>query len=105
MEEKHRNILRRHRSSIRVDLEPKNILANLHEILNDTDEGEINAQPTREQRCDKLLEILRRKGPNAFKVFVEALQGESPHLALDLIAAGNKEEPNQSSILSDRSIN
>ena len=92
MEEKHRNILRRHRSSIRMDLEPENILANLVEILNDTDEGEIKAQPTREKRCDKLLDILPRKGPNAFIVFVEALKREAVHLASDLIEAGNKEE-------------
>ena len=97
--------MRRHQSNIRTDLEPKNILAKLVEILSDTDEGEIKAETTREKKCDKLLEILPRKGPNAFKVFVEALKGEAPHLASDLIEAGNKEEPNQSSAFSDRSIN
>lgn len=105
MEEKHREILRRHQSNIRMDLEPKNILAKLVEILNPKDEGEIKAQQTREERCDTLLEILPRKGPNAFIIFVEALKGEAPHLASDLIEAGNKEEPNQSPALSDRSIN
>ena len=105
MEDRLRNILRCHRPNIRMDLEPENILANLVKILNQTDEGEIRAQSTREKRCDKLLEILPRKGREAFTVFVEALQGEAPHLASDLIEAGNKEEPNQSPALSDRSIN
>ena len=105
MENRLRNILRRHRLKIRMDLEPENILAKLVEILSDTDEGEIKAETTREKKCDKLLEILPRKGPNAFKVFVEALKGEASHLASDLIEAGNKEESYQSSALSDRSIN
>ena len=72
MEERHRIILRHHRANIIMDLEPENILSNLVEILIDTDEGDIKAQSTREKRCDKLLDILPRKGPNAFKVFVEA---------------------------------
>ena len=97
--------MRRHQSNIRTDLEPKNILAKLVEILTRTEEGKIKAQQTREERCDTLLEILPRKGPNAFIIFVEALKGEAPHLASDLIEAGNKEEPNQSSAFSDRSIN
>ena len=82
-----------------------NILSKLVKILSQTELGEIKVQTTREKRCDKLLEILPRKGPNAFKVFVEALREESPHLAWDLIEAGNKEEPNQSPALRDRSIN
>ena len=95
--------MRHHRPNIRLDLEPENILSNLAEILNDTDLGEIKAQSTREKRCDKLSEILPRKGPNAFKALVEALKEEAPHLASDLIAAGNK-KGHQSSALSDRSI-
>jgi len=30
------------------------------------DDEEIKAQSTRQRRCEKLLEILPRKGPNAF---------------------------------------
>ncbi|XP_074622565.1 uncharacterized protein LOC141880875 [Acropora palmata] len=95
MENRLRNILRRHRLKIRMDLEPENILAKLVEILSDTDEGEIKAETTREKKCDKLLEILPRKGPNAFKVFVEALKGEASHLASDLIEVeeGTEHEP------------
>ena len=90
MEDKHRTILRHYRPNIGRDLEPNNILPNLVKILNGTDEKEINAQSTREKRCNKLFEILPRKGPDAFKEFVEALKKEAPHLASDLIEAGNK---------------
>ena len=99
MEEKHRYILRLHRSSIRMDLEPKNILPKLVLVLTEIDEMEIKTQCTREKRCDRLLEILPRRGPDAFNVFVKALKEEAPHLASDLIEAGNKEVPDQSSAL------
>ena len=105
MEEKHRFILRHHWSNIRENLEPKNILPKLVTVLNETDEKEIKAQSTIQERCDKLLEILPRRGRDAFTAFVNALVKEAPHLALDLIKAGNKEEPTQSSALRDRSIN
>ena len=72
-----------------MDLEPNHILPNLVRVLNEMDEEEIREQSTRRGRCEKLLEILPRKGPNAFKVFVEALVREAPHLASDLIHAGN----------------
>ena len=106
MEQKYRTILRLHWSSIRDKLEPKNILQKLVTVLTDTDKAEIKAQSKREERCDKLREILLGKEPTvtACKVFVEALKQTVPELALDLIEAGNKEETNQSSALRDRSI-
>ena len=105
MEQKHRTILRQHWCSIRDNLEPKNILPKLVTVLTETDEEEIKALCTRQERCDKLLEILPTRGKNAFYVFVNALVKEAPHLAWDLTQAGNKEDPNQSSALRDRSIN
>ena len=105
MEQKHRTILRHHWSSIRDDLEPKNILSKLDTVLLEIEEVEIKGQSTRQKRCDKLLGILPRKGPTAFKLFVEALEEEAPHLAKVLTEAGNKEETNQSSALRGRSIN
>ena len=97
MEHKHRKILRHKWSNIRDELEPKNLLPKLVTVLSETDEEEIKVQSTRQERCDKLLEILPRRGENAFEVFVEALKEEAPHLAVDLIEAGNKADPNQSS--------
>ena len=105
MEEKHRTILRHHLPNIRENLEPKNILPKLVTVLKETDYDEIRAESTRQGRCDKLLDILPRRGENAFNIFVNALDKEAPHLALNLTEAGSKEEPNQSSALMDRSIN
>ena len=99
MEQKHRTILRHHWSSIRDNLELKNILPKLVTVLTETDEGEIKAQSTIKERCDKLLEILPTRGENAFNVFANALVEEAPHLARELTEAGNKEELNQSSAL------
>ena len=96
MEQKHRTILRLYWGDIRDNLEPKNILPKLVLVLQEKDEEEIKAQSTRQERCDKLLEILLRIGPTAFEVFVEALKQTVPHLAVDLIEAGNKEERNRS---------
>ena len=85
----HRTILRNYRSKIVKDLEPNNILPDLVSVLTVKDDTEIKAQSTRQGRCEQLLEILPRKGPNAFKAFVEALKEEAPYLASDLIDAGN----------------
>ena len=105
MEQKHRTILRHHWANIRDNLEPKNILPKLVTVLRETDDEEIREQSTRQERCDKLLRILPRRGENAFNVFVNALVKEAPDLASELTEAGTKEEPNQSSALMDRSIN
>ena len=105
MEQKHRTILRHHWSNICDNLEPKNILSKFVAVLKETDEEEIRKQSTRQERCDKLLNILLKRGENAFDVFVNALEEEAPDLASELTEAGNKEELNQSSALMDRSIN
>ena len=89
MEDTHRYILRDHGPNIIRDLEPNNILPDLGRVLNEKDEAEIKAQSTRQERCGKLLEILPRKGPNAFTKLVYALDKEAEHLALELIKAGN----------------
>ncbi|XP_067021500.1 E3 ubiquitin-protein ligase Ufd4-like isoform X2 [Acropora muricata] len=106
MEKKHRTLLRTRKSVLEEDLEPNNILSKLATflILNETEDEDIRAQPTRQKRCERLLDILPRKGPNAFTAFLAVLLEEAPHLALCLIEADNKEEPNQSSALMDRDL-
>ena len=104
MEQKHRTILRHYWCNIRDNLEPNNILPKLVLVLRQTDEEEIREQSTRQERCDKLLYILPKRGENAFNVFVNALVKEAPHLASELTEAGNKKEPNQSSARRGRSI-
>ena len=81
--------MRDYRSIIVKNLEPNNILPKLVTVLTEKDVAEIREQSTRQERCERLLEILPRKGPNGFTVFVEALKEEAPHLASDLIDAGN----------------
>ena len=54
-------------------------------ILDVTDEQEIKQRATREESCDKLLEMLPRRGPDAFIEFVRALKEVQPFLAVPLI--------------------
>jgi len=85
MDDKHRDILRRHWSSLRRDLEPVKLLPYLVKVLDVTDEQEVKVKATREARTDKLLEILPRRGPKAFDDFVKALQEVQPFLAGPLL--------------------
>ena len=92
MDDKHRDILRRHWSELRRDLEPTKLLPYLVSILDVTDEQEVKVKATREDRIDKLLDILPRRGPKAFEEFVKALQEVQPFLAAPLIQeAGNSD--------------
>jgi len=81
MNDRHRDILRRHWSTLRRDLEPMKVLPHLVNVLDVTDEQEVKVKATREDRIDKLLEILPRRGPKAFDDFVKALQEVQPFLA------------------------
>ncbi|XP_015773245.1 PREDICTED: uncharacterized protein LOC107351460 [Acropora digitifera] len=87
MERKHRTILRHQWSNIRDNLEPNNILPKLVLVLTETDEEKIREQSTRQERCDKLLNILPTRGENAFNIFVNALVKEAPYLASELTEA------------------
>lgn len=81
MEERHRTLLRRHSVNFRKDLEPKKLLPYMVTVLDATDEQEIKNQPTREDQVDRLLDILPRRGPQAYTFFMEALDSVQPHLA------------------------
>ena len=85
MNGRHRDILRRHWSTLRRDLEPMKLLPYLVNVWDVTDEQEVKVKATREERIDKLLEILPRRGPTAFDDFVRALQEVQPFLAAPLV--------------------
>lgn len=97
MEDMHRAILGACRVSLRTDLEPKKLLPQLvsKKILDITDEQEIKGKDTRGESCDVLLEMLPRRGPNAFHEFVEALRNVQSHLADLLEKEGNNKDPKQ----------
>ena len=90
MNDRHRDILRRHWSALRRDLEPMKLLPYLVNVLDVTDEQDVKIKVTREDRIDKLLEILPRRGPEAFHDFVKALQEVQPFLAVPLVQESGK---------------
>ena len=68
------------------------LLPYLVNVLDVTDEQEVKVKATREDRIDKLLEILPRRGPEAFDDFVKALhvQEVQPFLAVPLAQESSK---------------
>ena len=72
MEQKHREILQKRRIVIAQDLEPSKLLNGL-EVLDDDDREEIKTKETRKEQAYALLDMLVRKGPNAFRDFVSSL--------------------------------
>ena len=90
MNDRHRDILRHHWPTLRRDLEPMKLLPYLVNVLDVTDEQDVKIKATREDRIDKLLEILPRRGPKAFDDFVKALQEVQPFLAVPLVQESGK---------------
>ena len=85
MDNKHRAILRRNEWYLSKDLEPTKLLPLLHEVLDTTDVQNIKALAVQEDKSKALLDMLQRRGPDAFEVFVKALQTVQPFLAKFLI--------------------
>lgn len=81
MIDKHRDILRHCWHWLRQDLELEKLLPHLVDVLDPEDEQKVKAEATREDRIDKLLDIIPRRGPAAFKNFLNALQKTQPFLA------------------------
>ena len=90
MDDKHRALLRRHWSELRRDLEPKKLFPYMVNVLDESDEQEIKAKETREEQVDKMLEILPRRGPQAFESFARAVETTQPFLACPLIRETGK---------------
>ena len=100
MEDEHRAILDACRIPLTKDLEPKKLFLHFSKkILDIIDEQEIKGKDTREESCDVLLEMLPRRGPNAFHEFVKALRNVQPHLADLLEEKGNNKDPKQWTVL------
>lgn len=97
MDKKHRKILLRNRLAFVKDLEATDITGYLYEasIITDNDKETIESQKTRRERVEYLLDLLPRKGPNAFSGFVTVLS-KTPYSYLgDLLQpSSNRHEGN-----------
>lgn len=94
MDEKCRNIIRTRRVELARDMEPRQLILYMADVLTPIDEEEIKAVPTRWAQCEKLLDILPRRGDKAFDSFVNALKKIQPFLADLLVDAGEGTEDN-----------
>ena len=84
MDKRHRNILKHHRPYLLENMQPIKLLPYLTSILDESDRQEVRQEPTTEQQIDKLLDILSRKGPDAFGEFINALERKQMFIALYL---------------------
>ena len=92
MEEEHRKILRKHRQVLVRDLEPLKLLNRL-DVLGDDDRELVKAKKTRSEQAEELLDMLPRKGEDAFQNFITALcNGSQKFLAKPLIRASGMDE-------------
>ena len=101
MRKYHKKILRKHFERLVEDIEPNPVMRYLYEkgIIKEEDMEAIQSKDTRNEMNVGLLLLLKRKGPDAFKRLVEALQKNQPSLAGILLDEGNK------SIKYDESLN
>ena len=88
MDEKHRKLIRNRRVELARDMEPRQLVHHMVDVLTPIDEEEIKAIPTRWAQSEKLLDILPRRGQKAFDSFVTALKKVQPFLVDLLVDAG-----------------
>ena len=83
MEEQHKDILRKHRVFLRREISADRLASDLYaaEIFDEEDVDEVNAATTRQQRAERLLDILTHRGPDAFVCFYQLLQKTCRHVA------------------------
>ncbi|CAH1277656.1 CASP2 [Branchiostoma lanceolatum] len=94
MQEAHREILRKNRTFLVRELEPKLVYDYLveHGIYNDVMLEDIRAEKTRFDQCTKLLTSLTRRGRDAFRVFCEALDDSGQYDIVDRLLGRSQEE-------------
>lgn len=86
----HEEILQTCFEKLVEDLEPNPVMRYLYQkgIITEEDMDAIRSNDTRYKMNDALILQLNRKGPNAFKRFVEGLQKNQPFLADILLDEG-----------------
>ena len=82
MQEEDRKALRINREVLLKDLEAKKVASMLYSrgIFSEEDKDSVNAKSTPAEQREEVLDILPRKGPDAFSVFCDVLHEVSPHL-------------------------
>lgn len=77
MEESHRKVLKKLRLKISRNINVRRVTESLlsEEILDENDREQILAETTTEYKALRLLDLLPRKGSQAFPVFLQALRG------------------------------
>ena len=83
MQEEDRKALRSNREALLKDLQAKRVASLLYsrDIFSEEDKDSVNAKSTPAEQREEVLDILPRKGPEAFGVFCDVLREVSPHLA------------------------
>lgn len=97
MTDRYKNILKKYHKKLKEDLEPESVVSHLWEesgISNDDKEKILLTKLTRGQQSGILLEMLPRRGQQAFLKFVEALEKVQPFLACMLLKEGRFEMNN-----------
>ncbi|XP_044066915.1 caspase-9 [Siniperca chuatsi] len=90
MEERHKKILQRNRTSLVRDLEPSNIYDGLLEkgVFTQDMIDEIKSSGTRRDQARQLVRDLETRGSRAFLLFLECLQETGQHSLAELLQSG-----------------
>ncbi|XP_067669538.1 uncharacterized protein [Haliotis asinina] len=74
----HQFLLRKNWVFFKDNLEPQKVLDYLYQdgVFSETDRDIVLSKAVRRERCDALLDILKKKGPDAYKSFCVALDKE-----------------------------
>ena len=97
MTEAHRELLTSNRVAIVEDLLVDDVLAQLFSnfVFDDNDKELIRSEATSKRQAEKLLDLLVKKGDEAFGHFLSALKDSYPHLA-ELLQVDDKGLPGKS---------
>lgn len=91
MNDIHRAILRTCRRALIRDMNPELVLRNIADphLFSEDEEAEIKANSlTRQQKCEKLLDILPTKGSKAYEIFKNTIKEVHPPLFSTIVEAG-----------------
>ena len=83
MDDTHRSLLRKKRMDLTRDLDVDSAVSFLYSrsILSENDRDEILALKTQLAKSEKLLDVLPKRGPEAFDNFVQFLDENQPFLS------------------------